>query len=272
MAAQALVRDSYVDPVETYSTNVMGSVQLLETLRQCSDSVRALVYVTSDKCYENREWIYGYRENDRLGGKDPYSASKAAAELVFSSYQQSFLNEIPHLGTATVRAGNVIGGGDWAKDRIVVDAVRALHRNEPIRLRNPGSTRPWQHVIEPVGGYLHLAARLLDDPLKYRGAWNFGPHNTSNKTVAELADVIVETWGAGQVVSAPETDAPAEAGLLLLNCDKSNLHLDWRPKWGFRESVHHTVDWYKRMWNGEAPAAITSEQIRVYEEATACNP
>lgn len=266
MAAQALVRHSYDDPVETYQSNVMGSVHLLEAVRACNADIRALVYVTSDKCYQNNEWIYGYREEDRMGGKDPYSASKAAAELVFASYRHSFLDMFTHMGCATARAGNVIGGGDWAKDRIVPDSIAALDQGKPISVRNPGSTRPWQHVIEPVSGYLHLAASLLEDPQKYSGAWNFGPNNTSNNTVRALTDEILRTWGEGEVEYMPEADAPPEAGLLLLNCDKANLLLGWRPQWEFSTSVQMTVDWYKRVLSGESATAVTTDHISNYEK------
>ena len=178
LAAQALVKESYGDPVGTFSTNVMGSVNLLEAVRQ-SETVRSLIYVTSDKCYENMEWPWGYRENDRLGGHDPYSASKAAAELSFAAYAKSFFSSRPELGAATTRAGNVIGGGDWAKDRIVPDCIRAVEASRPVQLRSPNATRPWQHVLEPLSGYMLLAIRLRDDPARYAGSWNFGPSSAT---------------------------------------------------------------------------------------------
>src|SRR5439155_2162566 len=182
LAAQSLVGRSYADPLGTLQVNVMGSTHLLDAIRR-SESVRSLVYITSDKCYENLEWVWGYRETDRLGGRDPYSASKAAAELVFSAYARSYYNARTTLGAATTRAGNVIGGGDWAADRIVPDCIRAIESNTPIRLRNPRATRPWQHVLEPISGYLLLAAQLRSQPTKYQGAWNFGPADTEARTV-----------------------------------------------------------------------------------------
>jgi len=185
LAAQALVRPSYDDPVGTFSTNVIGSVNLLDAVRRCA-SVRSLVYITSDKCYENVEWIWGYREVDQLGGRDPYSASKAAAEIAFSSYDRSFFEVRPLMGAATTRAGNVIGGGDWAVDRIIPDCIRAIEMGEPIRLRNPLATRPWQHVLEPLSGYLLLAAKLYDEPKSWGGAWNFGPTSNEVRTVKML--------------------------------------------------------------------------------------
>ncbi|WP_216824950.1 CDP-glucose 4,6-dehydratase [Roseovarius sp. EL26] len=269
LAAQALVRDSYVDPVENYNTNLMGSVQVLEAVRRHHETVRSFIYVTSDKCYQNNEWVHGYREEDRLGGKDPYSASKAAAELIFASYRHSFLDALPQLGCASVRAGNVIGGGDWAKDRIVPDTIRALHKQEPVLLRSAAATRPWQHVLEPLSGYLHLAARFLDDPVTHRGAWNFGPSNKSNKTVGALVDEIIRVWGRGSRSDAEVENALHEAGLLLVNCDKANLRLEWFPRWNFTQSIFETVDWYKRLLNGEDAFAVSCEQINRYEsEAT----
>ena len=198
LAAQALVRFSYVNPKLTFDTNVSGSVNVLEAVRSCR-SVRSLVYVTSDKAYKNKEWTWGYRENDELGGHDPYSASKAAAEIVFSSYNDSFFSKNAHIGVGTVRAGNVIGGGDWAEDRIIPDCIRSLRANEPIVIRNPHATRPWQHVLEPLSGYLLLAMRLYQDPDSYSGAWNFGPNINSIKTVKELSEKVIAVFGKGQI-------------------------------------------------------------------------
>ena len=190
LAAQALVRPSYQDPLTTISTNVLGSANLLHTVYKCN-SVRSLVYITSDKCYENMEWVWGYRESDKLGGRDPYSASKAAAEVIFSSYARSFFSQQPNLGAATTRAGNVIGGGDWAMDRIIPDCIRAIEKNEPIILRNPNATRPWQHVLEPLSGYILLAKYLYDSPKKYSGSWNFGPLTNEVRTVEDVTKVII---------------------------------------------------------------------------------
>jgi len=229
---------------------------------RCSASVRALIVVTSDKCYRNNEWTWGYRENDALGGKDPYSASKAAAELVFSAYAASFFRE--GLGAATVRAGNVIGGGDWSPHRIVPDCIRALEAGEPIILRNPDSTRPWQHVLEPVSGYLLLGARLLRDPERHAGAWNFGPRPERARTVRELADQIVSTWGDGRIVVEKNPDAPHEAGLLQLNCDKARIELGWEAAWSFLTAATETASWYRRFASGESPLELTRDQIHRY--------
>lgn len=267
LAAQSLVRASYVDPVENYQTNLMGSVQILEAVRRHHESIRSFVFVTSDKCYWNNEWVYGYRETDTLGGKDPYSASKAAAELIFKSYQHSFLDSLPNLGFGSVRAGNVIGGGDYAQDRIVPDCMNALAAGKSINIRNPQATRPWQHVLDPLSGYLLLAAKYLEDPLSWRGAWNFGPTNASNKTVGELVTHIVQHWGAGDYTHTPQETAMHEAGLLLLNCDKANLHLNWAPRWHFADTIRYTVDWYRRLHDGEDALTITQDHITRYTEA-----
>lgn len=265
LAAQALVRYSYVEPKLTFDTNVAGSVNILEAVRLC-ESVKSFVYVTSDKCYRNNEWIWGYRENDALGGHDPYSASKAAAELVFSSYQDSFFHSRPNFGAATVRAGNVIGGGDWAADRIVPDSIRALKAGTPIHLRNPNSTRPWQHVLEPLSGYLHTAAHLYNEPSRFAGAWNFGPDAQSICTVGDLAQMIVAEWGGGQVVIAQQIDAPHEANLLHLNCDKAHQLMRWRPKWDAKRAVAETVSWYRSLHEGSSALEISNRQILAYME------
>jgi CDP-glucose 4,6-dehydratase len=263
LAAQALVRKSYRDPIETFSTNVMGSVHVLESLRNIS-SVKAIVYITSDKCYLNKEWIWGYRESDELGGKDPYSASKACAELVFASFKSVFFDSRPNVGIASVRAGNVVGGGDWSEDRIVPDCVRAICRNEAIVLRNPHSTRPWVHVLEPLYGYLLTATRLLEDPKKYSGSWNFGPTDKP-RSVGDLASGIVKQWGKGQVVVQADQSFH-EAGLLRLNIDKSMQLLGWQPQWTFDELVRETVAWYRGVLSGENAEAITRRQIETYCE------
>lgn len=267
LAAQALVRRSYRDPKETFDTNVGGSVNILECVRK-SDSVRTLIYVTSDKCYRNREWIWGYRENDELGGRDPYSASKAAAELLFSAYSDSFFRERPGLGCATVRAGNVIGGGDWSEDRIVPDAMRALRERTPIVIRNPLATRPWQHVLEPLGGYLLLAGALRDKPKEFSGPWNFGPDFHAMRTVRDLSGRIAEAWGGGSVEVQSRTGDLHEAGLLHLNSEKARHELRWQPRWNFERTVDETVQWYKSVRGGEPTAKVSSAQIRSYMETT----
>ena len=266
LAAQPLVRYSYVEPKLTFDTNVAGSVNILEAVRLCA-SVQAFVYVTSDKCYRNNEWIWGYRENDELGGHDPYSASKAAAELVFSSYQDSFFRVRPSFGAATVRAGNVIGGGDWAADRIVPDAIRALKAGEAIHLRNPNSTRPWQHVLEPLSGYLLTAVNLLDQPRDFSGAWNFGPDTRSIRTVGDLAQMIVTEWGEGRVEIAPQVNAPHEARLLHLNCDKAHQLMQWHPRWDVARAIAETVGWYRDVHEGGNVLDISSRQISAYMES-----
>lgn len=260
LAAQALVRPSYDDPVTTFSTNVLGSVNLLEAVRQC-ESVRSLIYITSDKCYENVEWIWGYRENDQLGGRDPYSASKAAAELAFSTYARSFFEQRPMLGAASTRAGNVIGGGDWAVDRIIPDCIRAIQAGEPVRLRNPGATRPWQHVLEPLAGYLLLAVRLYEEPKKWGGSWNFGPSTQEVQTVKNVAELIVSHIGKGRVeVVEPKTQVH-EARLLQLNCDKAHHLLGWYPRWHVEKTLEATALWYKTIMIGGSAEEITRAQI-----------
>jgi len=264
LAAQALVRSSYDDPEDTFSTNVMGSVNLLNAVRSCP-SVKSLVFVTSDKCYQNNEWVWGYRENDRLGGKDPYSASKAAAELVFESYKNSFLNKSSNLGAASVRAGNVVGGGDWSQDRIIPDCVRAIISGKSIELRNPQSTRPWQHVLEPISGYVLLGAVLSDDPIKFGGAWNFGPKMEKMRTVEQIASIFIDVFGKGSIVKNNTTPGDyEEATLLQLNCEKAHQILKWQPKWNVDEAIEHTVEWYKRTLSGEKATTVTRQQLELY--------
>jgi CDP-glucose 4,6-dehydratase len=264
LAAQSLVRVSYSEPKATFDTNVGGSVNLLEAVRN-TPSVRALIYVTSDKCYRNNEWVWGYRENDVLGGRDPYSASKAAAEIVFDAYRQSCLID-GGAGAASVRAGNVIGGGDWSDDRIVPDCMRALRSGKPIVLRNPDATRPWQHVLEPLGGYLLLAARLHAAPQRYASAWNFGPAADAAHPVGDLAQRIVSRWGSGRVVVRRPRKAPHEATLLHLNCDKARLELGWKPAWNFEQTVDETVHWYKEIMAGADARELARRQIKRYME------
>jgi CDP-glucose 4,6-dehydratase len=261
LAAQPLVRFSYDDPKLTFDTNVGGSVNILEAVR-ATPSIRALIYVTSDKCYRNKEWLWGYRENDELGGRDPYSASKAAAELVFSSYQDSFFSKRSGFGAASVRAGNVIGGGDWAADRIVPDCIRSLQNNEPIVLRNPGATRPWQHVLDPLSGYLQAAIALYHDPAGFSGAWNFGPDDSSIRSVKDLAEKIIVSWGEGRIEVSPQQNAPHEATLLHLNCDKSRQLLGWRPCWDVDRAVAETVRWYREVVAGRPVLDISRQQIK----------
>lgn len=263
MAAQSLVRRSYREPLLTYDTNCRGSVNLLECVR-LTDSVRSLIYVTSDKSYWNNEWIWGYRENDALGGKDPYSASKAAAEMIFTGYYESFFRDRPDFGAASARAGNVIGGGDWSEDRIIPDCINALKRGQAIIIRRPQAVRPWQHVLEPLAGYLLLASRLLDKPGQYSGCWNFGPARQSSRTVEELVRNVVTLWGKGEYRIEMEPDAPHEAGLLYLNWDKASHELDWQPRWDFSRTLTETVNWYKHCDNQNDVAAFSRAQIFRY--------
>ena len=263
LAAQPLVRYSYDEPKETFDTNVAGAVNLLEAIRE-GDTVRALVFVTSDKAYRNKEWIWGYRENDELGGHDPYSASKAAAELVFAGYQDSFFKNRPGFAAASVRAGNVIGGGDMSLDRIVPDCVRAMKNDAEILLRNPQSTRPWQHVLEPLSGYLAVAEGLLNAPERTTGAWNFGPDAENVRTVEELTETAIGVWGAGSLRVERDPNQPHEANLLMLNSDKAKSELGWRVHWDFEAAVTNTVTWYKRVHDGEDPIAVTDEQLDAF--------
>lgn len=263
LAAQSLVRPSYEDPVGTFSTNITGSVHLLEAVRKC-EAVRSLVFVTSDKCYENVEWVWGYRETDRLGGIDPYSASKAASELIFSSFMGSFLKSRKNFGAASARAGNVIGGGDWALDRIIPDCIRAIETRTPVRLRNPSATRPWQHVLEPISGYLLLAARLCEEPRRWCGAWNFGPSTEDIRTVKEVASILLSNIGQGELQVDDSAVVPHEAGLLQLNCDKANQLLRWKPRWRVDETLTHTASWYKAWLEGKDMQSVTRSQLREF--------
>ena len=266
LAAQPLVRESYNEPKKTFDTNITGTVNLLESVR-LTPSVKSLVVITSDKCYKNKEWHWGYRENDELGGKDPYSASKAAAEIVFSAYNDSFYNNRAQFAAATVRAGNVIGGGDWSADRIVPDCIRALQNSKPIQIRNPKATRPWQHVLEPLSGYLLLASQLYKNPKQFRGSYNFGPDSGEMHTVEDLAKEIVKIWGKGEIAITKKSDSLPEAGLLHLNCDKAHHYLGWHSKWNFKKTVGETVKWYKSVKNGQSAKMITKQQIIEYMES-----
>lgn len=260
LAAQALVRESYSNPLETFRVNTLGSATVLEVVKT-QPTVKSLVYVTSDKAYENKEWVWGYRESDEIGGRDPYSASKGAAELVFSSYLRSFFAERQDFGAASARAGNVIGGGDWAKDRIVPDLVRSILSDQPLILRNPNSTRPWQHVLEPISGYLRLALALRSNGKLYSDSWNFGPDSSNVRTVLELTSSIQGFFGRGTVVMDLETSWH-EANLLQLNCDKALNSLSWRPRWSADETFQKTAEWYKLVSEGHSARSVTDQQIR----------
>jgi CDP-glucose 4,6-dehydratase len=263
MAAQALVRHSYTDPVETYSTNVMGTVNVLEAARQCQ-SVRAIVNVTTDKCYENLEREEGYREGEPLGGHDPYSSSKACAELITSSYRRSF-----NLPVASARAGNVIGGGDWAEDRLIPDMMRSFMAGDAAVIRNPASTRPWQHVLEPLSGYLTLAERLYNSPSKFAEAWNFGPEDNDAKPVEWLADRLVDLWGVPASWSnVAAADQAHEAGFLRLNCEKACDRLSWKPQLTINQALRWSIDWYKCFHDGADVRALTETQITKFTTGT----
>jgi len=268
LAAQALVKHAYMNPVETYSSNIMGTVHLLESLRRC-DSVKAAVIVSSDKCYENQEWYWGYRENDILGGVDPYSSSKGCCELITATYIHSYFN--PHAyavhGTAlaTVRAGNVIGGGDWAEDRLIPDCIRNLKNKNPIIIRSPDAVRPWQHVLEPLGAYLLLARELyLKGPL-FSGAWNFGPDCSEARPVSRLVSRLIQIWGENCSWQKDKNTYPPEANYLKLDCSKAQTLLGWRPNWNLEQALEKTVTWYKSYFDQEDMLKITLEQIHCYE-------
>jgi CDP-glucose 4,6-dehydratase len=267
LAAQPLVRESYEQPLATLETNIIGTAHLLEACRT-TPSVRSVVVVTTDKVYEDRKSLEPYREGDRLGGHDPYSASKAAAELVTASYRSSFF-EREAARIATARAGNVIGGGDWAKDRLLPDCVRAFGARSAVTLRNPQAVRPWQHVLESLSGYLALAERLAaDDGPDVAAAWNFGPETTDYATVAEVAQTIAELWGDGaRVVHAPSADAPVETQLLRLDSSRARERLGWRSRWTTREAVAQTVLWHRAQVDGQDMLLMTREQIAAYEAA-----
>lgn len=262
LAAQPLVRLSYREPVETWQTNVMGTLNVIEGLRALSKPCAA-VFATTDKVYENREWNYAYREEDPLGGYDPYSSSKAAAEIGIRAWRRSFLSTNHSVKLASARAGNVIGGGDWAEDRIVPDAMRALAAGQSISVRNPGSTRPWQHVLEPLSGYLLLAARLADSSLE-PDAFNFGPSLASNRSVSDLIDEVLKHW-PGEWTDCSDPAAVHEAGKLNLATDKAFHLLGWQPRWDFAETIQKTVEWYRSTDGGSHPVELTRSQIQEFQ-------
>lgn len=273
LAAQPLVRLSYEIPVETFATNVMGTAHVLDAVRTAGLPC-TVVCITTDKCYENREWLHAYREEDAMGGHDPYSASKGAAELVISSYRRSFFPADGPVKLASARAGNVIGGGDWAIDRIVPDCIRALRAGQPIPVRNKIATRPWQHVLEPLSGYLCLAASLANgtpDPrttATLASAFNFGPYLASNRTVAELVQELLK-YAPGKWIDASDPHAVHEASKLNLATDKAFHLLQWQPVWGFEETLARTAEWYVGEGNGRSPLDLTRQQIAGYQEAAA---
>ena len=277
MAAQPLVRDSYRIPVETYATNVMGTVHLLEAVRACP-SVRAVVNVTTDKVYENREWAWGYRENEPFGGYDPYSNSKGCSELVTAAYRSSYFANQQFNGStshrhgaavATARAGNVIGGGDWAGDRLIPDILRAILAGEPVRIRNPHAIRPWQHVLEPLSGYLLLAQRLYEDGAQYAEGWNFGPADDDARPVEWIVQRICRQWGAGARYEIDKGEHPHEAHYLKLDCSKARSGLDWHPRWGLEKALDSIIEWTEHYRSGNDLQKVCLEQITDYTGYTA---
>lgn len=266
LAAQPLVRLSYDIPVETYQTNVMGTIHILEAIR-FTDSVKVGVMITTDKCYENREQIWGYRENEPMGGYDPYSSSKGAAEIAIASWRRSFFHpgayEKHGKSIASVRAGNVIGGGDWALDRIIPDCIKALEAGKPIEIRSPKAIRPWQHVLEPLSGYMLLAQKMWNDPVKYCEGWNFGPRAESITNVWDVASMVIENYGSGELKDLSDPDALHEAKLLMLDISKAKFQLGWEPKMSLGKCVQLVVDWYKR-YKEEDAYTLCVEHIEKY--------
>ena len=263
MAAQPLVRHSFSLPVETYATNVMGTVHVLEAARHAG-SVKAIVNVTSDKCYENREWIWGYRENEPMGGHDPYSNSKGCAELVSSAYRKSFFRDAG-IALATARAGNVIGGGDWAFDRLVPDILRALERREPLLIRSPSAIRPWQHVLESLSGYLLLAERLYCDGQAHAEGWNFGPRDEDARPVSWIVECLCENWGGGANWSLQPGDHPHEASFLKLDISKVSQRLQWIPRWSLDTALARVTDWHRAWLSGADMHDFCLQQISQFQ-------
>lgn len=267
LAAQAFVLDSYRDPVGTYATNIMGSVHLYEAVRACS-SVKAVVNVTTDKCYENQEWVWGYRETDPMGGYDPYSSSKGCVELVSAAYRRSFFSdaslEVNRVALATARAGNVIGGGDWSPNRLVPDIISAIHNGAELKIRSPNAIRPWQHVLEPLRGYLTLAEKLFIHGRVYADGWNFGPEDCDARPVSWIADALVSRLG-GRGWSSPATTSPHEAGFLKLDISKARQGLGWSPALKLTDALDLVADWNKRYQRGEDCRSVTLDQIEQYE-------
>lgn len=267
MAAQPLVRDSYKIPVETYAINVMGTVNLFEAVRQCK-SVRCVINVTTDKCYENKEWVWGYRENEPLGGFDPYSNSKACSELVTASYRSSYFDPRRYaehnVAIASARAGNVIGGGDWAVDRLIPDCIRAILDGQKVLIRNPHAIRPWQHVLEPLSGYLTLAQRLYEAGVQYSGAWNFGPDDSDAQPVERLVQTLCSKWGSDASYEIDKGTHPHEAHYLKLDCSKAKSELGWHPRWGLDKAIENIVKWTAAYRDRKDLSQVCVEQIRQY--------
>jgi CDP-glucose 4,6-dehydratase len=268
-AAQSLVRQSYADPVGTYATNVLGTVHVLEAVRGVPE-VRGVLIITSDKCYENRDDLRAYSETDRLGGKDPYSSSKAAAELVTAAFRRSFFKDTERgvnagVGVGTARAGNVIGGGDWAADRLVPDVIRAVLERSEVLIRNPSALRPWQHVLDPLCGYLTLAEKLYENPSSFSASWNFGPDESESLSVAAVVKRLSELWGPGISSRFDGRAQPHEAQYLKLDCTKAKTELGWEPQWDLDHALEATVQWYKKYQSGGDVRSLTLEQIYSYQ-------
>ena len=263
MAAQSLVRFSYYSPLETYDTNVMGTAKVLEAGRYC-ENLKAIVSITTDKCYENREWAWGYREKEAMGGHDPYSSSKGCVELVTSAYRRSFFNEEGRTAVASARAGNVIGGGDWAMDRLIPDILNAFERKEPVIIRNPMATRPWQHVLEPLSGYLILTEDLYKKGIEVADAWNFGPHDDDCKSVSWILDELIGFWGEGASWRLDDKPNPHEATFLKLDCSKAKYYLKWQPKWHVKETLQRIVQWHKAFMRNEDIRELSLKEIKDY--------
>lgn len=263
MAAQPLVRDSYLDPIETYSTNVIGTANVLEAVRLC-DTVGAVVSVTTDKCYENKEWPWGYRENEPMGGYDPYSSSKGCAELVTAAYRRSFFSQEDSPAVASARAGNVIGGGDWAKDRLIPDVLRAFDQNEAVIIRNPMATRPWQHVLEPLSGYLVLAEKLYEEGAAYAEGWNFGPKDEDCKPVEWMLNTIIEHWDQPASWQLDQNANPHEATFLKLDCSKAAFRLRWEPRWHVKTAIEKVVNWHLAWKAGDNMQQYCLNEIKTY--------
>jgi len=262
MAAQPLVRRSYKEPVETYDVNVLGTVKVLEAARSCSN-LKSIVSVTTDKCYENKAWLWGYREDEAMGGYDPYSSSKGCAELVTSAYRRSFMQE-QGIGLASARAGNVIGGGDWSEDRLIPDILHAFEKREPVVIRNPKSTRPWQHVLEPLSGYLMLAEKLYEQPDTYAEGWNFGPHDDDAKPVGWILDHMVRMWGDGASWNIDKGSHPHEANFLKLDISKAKARLHWQPSRQLEDTLKRIVAWHQAWLKDEDMQVVCLKEIDEY--------
>jgi CDP-glucose 4,6-dehydratase len=265
LAAQPLVRLSYDDPIETYETNVIGTLKVFEACKK--NNIKAIVNITSDKAYENKEWIWGYRENDPMGGYDPYSSSKGCAEILTSSYRNSYFNindyKVKHNTLlATCRAGNVIGGGDWAKDRLMTDIILSVSENKKVNIRNPYATRPWQHVLEPLSGYLHIGQKLLEEKKEFADAWNFGPSNEGNITVEQVVKNVKKYWEKIEYEINSDLDQPHEAKLLKLDCSKAHIILKWKDVWDSNTTFEKTVKWYKAFY--EKNELLTNDDLKSY--------